>query len=454
MSVGLLPLLWDARRAKRHGPTAITVRQRTRLAELTGFVRANSPLYREAYRDLPDPVEDVTLLPAMDKKRLMARFDQWSTDREVTSEKVRAFIANRDHVGERFLGKYFVATTSGSTGAPGVFVLDDRTLAVSAALLSRGISDWLGFGDYVRIVLGGIRMAMVVATGAHFAGIVTGTLLRKRYGERVEVLAAQAPLPELIARLNQFRPAIFVAYGSVGALLASEQEAGRLRIKPVLVVLTAEGLPAGDYERIARAFQAKVRQTYISTEATVIAYSCQHDWLHVSSDWLILEPVDANYQPVPPGEQSHTVLVTNLANRLQPVLRYDLGDSILVRPGPCPCGNPLPAIRVQGRAADTLTFSRDGAKVSIPPLVFEMDHTPGVDLFQLVQTTPTSLRVRLRIAATADPDRVWRAVEADLARLLAAHDLEHVTIERGDEPPVQSFGGKYRPIIPLRVIGG
>jgi phenylacetate-CoA ligase len=182
----------------------------------------------------------------------------------------------------------------------------------------------------------------------------------------------------------------------------------------------------------------------------LIAYSCEHDWLHVSPDWLVVEPVDANYRPVPRGAQSHTVLVTNLANRVQPVLRYDLGDSILVRPDSCPCGNTLPALRVQGRAADTLTFSRGGAKISVPPLAFELDLTPGVDLFQLVQTTPTSLRVRLRIADSADRDQVWEAVETDIARLLAAHDLDHVTIERADEAPVQASGGKYRSIIPLR----
>jgi phenylacetate-CoA ligase len=449
MSVSPLRLYWDARRAKRQGPTAIAERQRTRLSKLVNFARTNSPFYRELYRHLPEQVEHTTLLPATDKKRLMARFDEWSTDREVTFEKVRAFIDNRDLVGERFLGKYFVATTSGSTGTPGVFLLDDRTLAVGAALLSRGISDWLSFGDYVRVVLGGVRMATVVATGAHFAGIVTATLLRKRYGERVKVLAAQAPLPELVAQLNQFRPTIFAAYASVGALLASEQDAGRLRINPALVVLTAEGLPVGEYERIARAFHAKVRHTYMATESTMVAYSCEHDWLHVGSDWLVVEPVDANYHPVPPGEQSHTVLVTNLANRIQPILRYDLGDSVVVRPERCPCGNLLPAIRVQGRVADTLTFFRNGAKVSVPPLVFEMDHTPGVDLFQLVQTTPTNLRVRLRIAATAEPDHVWKAVESEIARLLATHNLGHVSIERSDEPPVQSAGGKYRTIIPL-----
>ena len=71
--------------------------------------------------------------------------------------------------------------------------------------------------------------------------------------------------------------------------------------------------------------------------------------LHVSADWYIFEPVDRNYRLVLRGEPSHTVLMTNLANRVQPLIRYDQGDSVTLRPDACPCGSPLPAIRVVGR---------------------------------------------------------------------------------------------------------
>ena len=166
----------------------------------------------------------------------------------------------------------------------------------------------------------------------------------------------------------------------------------------------------------------------------------------------MLEPVDADYRSVPPGEQSHTVLISNLANRVQPIVRYDLGDSILLRPDPCPCGSPLPAIRIQGRAADVLTFPTDrGEQVSIAPLAFGtlLDRTPGIELFQMVQTTPTSLRVRLRLAPLADADRVWQQVHAEITHLLTEHRVGHITLERAKEPPQQSPGGKYRTIIPL-----
>jgi len=269
--------------------------------------------------------------------------------------------------------------------------------------------------------------------------------------KRVLALSVYAPLSEMVRQLNQFRPVLLAPYASIARFLASEQEAGRLKIHPVLMVLAAEGLPISEYDRIAKVFDAKVETSYAATECMFFSYSCEERWLHVNSDWAVLEPVDADYQPVPPGEQSHTVLLSNLANRVQPILRYDLGDRIVVRTDPCPCGNPLPAIRVQGRTADVLTFStKRGERASIPPLAFEIDHIPGVELFQIIQTTPTSLQVRLRSAGGAEPDRVWQAARAAIARLLAEHGLDQVTIERTEEPPKQSPGGKYRAVIPLK----
>jgi phenylacetate-CoA ligase len=135
---------------------------------------------------------------------------------------------------------------------------------------------------------------------------------------------------------------------------------------------------------------------------------------------------------------------------VQPILRYDLGDAMVTRPTPCPCGNPLPAIQVQGRVGDTLTFAgADGRDVVVRPWRL-VDRTPGVELFQLLQTSPTWLRVRLRYASGADQERVWRDVGDELHRLLRDHGLAGVTIERADELPEQSPGGNYRTVLPLR----
>lgn len=453
MSENTLSLLLDARKAMKQGAGAIVARQRMRLREAVAHARVHSRYYRELYKDLPDEIEDAPRLPVTNKKALMARFDDWVTDPDATFEKARAFAEREDAIGEKFLDRYTLATTSGTTGTRGVFLLDDRTMAVTQAVAYRMLSSWLGFGDVIKIVRGGGRTAMVMATGGHFASAVAAARLRQgRAAKAVQVLSVQMPMAELVERLNQHRPVLVAPYASIAALLADEQQAGRLRIKPALLALSAEGLPGREYDRIAEAFKCKVGNSYAATEVPYLSYSCGHHWLHVNADWVVLEPVDADHRPVAPGVHSHTVLVSNLANRLQPILRYDLGDSVVMRPDPCPCGNPLPAIQVKGRSADVLNLTTErGERVALPPLIFGaiVDRTPGVERFQLVQTGPAELRIRLLTIAEENPDFVWRAVRAQIVNVLGQHGLAHVHVERGEEAPEQSAGGKYRQIIPL-----
>jgi phenylacetate-coenzyme A ligase PaaK-like adenylate-forming protein len=446
-------VLRDTRKALNEGSAGIQQRQRARLAEMIAYARAHSPYYRELYKQVPELVEDPRSLPVTDKKALMARFDEWATDRDVTLDKARSFSANPDLIGERFLGRYTLATTSGTTGTPGIFITDDGSMRVTSAIFLRWIRAVVGVGDVVKFVAGGRRVAMVADVGHHSAtSVAAARILRSpSRRKRVQVLSVRTPLPELVKQLNEFQPALVAPYASMAKLMATEQEAGRLQIHPVLIALAAEGLPLPEYDRIAQVFDAKVANSYAATECMFLSQFCDQKWLHVNADWAVLEAVDANYQPVPPGTPSHTVLLSNLANRVQPILRYDLGDSIVQRPDPCPCGNPLPAIRVQGRSADVVSFQNTrGEEVAIAPLAFEVDHVPGVEQFQIIQTTPTTLRVRLRRAAGADAEKVWEEVRNDIALVLSRHQLDGVTIERAEESPEQSRGGKFRTVIPLK----
>ncbi|MFH8982761.1 phenylacetate--CoA ligase family protein [Streptomyces varsoviensis] len=445
----------DIRRARAQGLSAIARRQEDRLADIVAHARATSPYYRELYRGLPERVADPALLPVTDKKKLMASFDDWVSDREITYEKVSAFADDPELIGHRFLGKHMVATTSGTSGRRGLFLLDDGYMAVTSALTSRALTTWLGPAGVLRATARGGRFAQLVATGGHYAGFAGYSRMIREGGWRAKLIRAfsvHTPMAELVARLNAYRPAVVIGYASTIMLLAAEQEAGRLRIDPLLVEPAGETMTTGDTDRIAAAFGARVGTVYGATECAYLSYGCAEGWYHVNSDWAVVEPVDAEYRPTPPGEFSHTVLVSNLANRVQPFLRYDLGDSVLVRPEPCPCGNLLPAVRVQGRAGDVLTFpDGHGGNVSLAPLAFGtlFDRTPGVEMFQIEQTARTTLRVRLLPAAGADPDSVWEAARRELSRLLTDNHLGGVTIERAEEPPRQAPGGKYRTVIPL-----
>ena len=113
---------------------------------------------------------------------------------------------------------------------------------------------------------------------------------------------------------------------------------------------------------------------------------------------------------------------------------------------------PATAVRVQGRAADLLTFpTPTGHTVTIAPLAFTalLDRIPGIDQFQLVHSTPTYLVVRLRPAPGTDPDQARHLVTTEIGQLLSAHGLEHVTVTTVDEQPERTAGGKLRTVIPL-----
>lgn len=452
--VGMMSVLWDLRRVRRTGPALVAERQRARLADLVAHARAGSPYYRQLYRDLPDHVDDVTALPVTTKTELMARYDDWATDRDVTLAEVRAFIADPDRIGAPYRDRYQVVTTSGTSGVRGVFVQDQRMYTVLSALtVARASGSWLSGSDYLAMLRRGNRVAAVWATGGHFAGYSTARrLIRERpiRQRSIRVISVHSTLDDLVAGVGSFRPTILNGYASAVALLAREQRAGRLSIRPLLVITSAETLTEQDRALIRETFPGKVRDQYGCSEFMGLAHGCRHDWLHVNADWAILEPVDEQFRPVPPGRPSHTVLLTNLANRVQPIIRYDLGDSVTARPGPCPCGNPLPAVRVRGRTAEVLSFRRpDGRKVAVPALALGTlaDRTPGVRMFQIIQDGPQRLTVRLLLEDGAD--RAWDQLRSALRALLDTHNLSDVRVERDPRPPERTPGGKFRTVVAL-----
>ncbi|GLY71493.1 hypothetical protein Atai01_81120 [Amycolatopsis taiwanensis] len=222
-------------------------------------------------------------------------------------------------------------------------MVDGRALTVNVAFGARMRRTWLGASGLAKVLAHGGRLAMVVATGGHFlvsAGsqrVFSGAL----GGKMVRVFSVHAPLEELVAGLNEFRPAIVIGYGSVLSMLAGEQEAGRLRISPVLVEPAGETLTPEVHHRMATVFGTKVRSVYGATECPFLTDGCAQDWYHVNSDWAVLEPVDADYRPVPPGELSHTVLISNLANGFR-FPGSACSNSSRPRRRPCGSGSPAP----------------------------------------------------------------------------------------------------------------
>jgi len=449
---GLLTTTWDIWRTRRGGERAITARREHRLENMIAFARAQSPFYEDFYSSLPAGIRDLQDLPPVSKSDLMESFDDWVTDPKVTKAGAEAFVADSDLVGSYYLGQYALWTTSGITGEPAIFVHDGGALNVYAALgLLRGINAWMTPGNLWAFLRQDVRAAIVIAAGGHWASDAVKELVRGLHSSlsnRIHTYSVLTPIPQMVITLNEYQPTILFGYPTALALLAHQQMVGGLRISPLLVATAAEWLTPGARHQIGGAFNCLVRETYAASEFMGIAYSCDHGRLHVNSDWVIMEPVDEAYQPVPPGQASLTVLLTNLANRVQPIIRYDLGDSITVDPDPCPCGNPLPAIQVEGRRDDVLYLQTpDGKSVPILPMALAtvVEEVPFVTRYQIIQTAPAELS--LRIEAPSENLQVGEIVTQRLREYLGTLGLSAIQIEESSETPTRHpVSGKYRQV--------
>jgi phenylacetate-coenzyme A ligase PaaK-like adenylate-forming protein len=167
--------------------------------------------------------------------------------------------------------------------------------------------------------------------------------------------------------------------------------------------------------------------------------------MHIADDLVILEPVDTQGNIVPYGQPADRVLLTNLYNVDQPLIRYDIADGMTITDSPCPCGCAHRRItNVQGRMDGVFAF-QDG--VVVPRRAFEATllASPGVADF-FVGQMDRGVDVSLVTDGSCDTQRV----RVELLVLLARHGVTAPEVEvREVEAPDRLWSGKVRQFAPI-----
>jgi phenylacetate-coenzyme A ligase PaaK-like adenylate-forming protein len=443
-------------RVPRRDPRRVADLQERRLRALLNHAVAHSAFYRAKYRNLDISRCPLADLPPTNKAEMMAHFDEVVTDPAVRRAELGEFLDEPGHRKEPFLGRYAASQTSGSQGQPLLIVQDAHCLDLLFALQC-------GRGNQVTSVtplaaahrlIDPVRLAVVLMKEGVYPSAAAFDHMPAGARALIRVLRVAPSDPDLVERLNDFRPHAVTAYASVLQTLALA--ADRLRLAPHLrqIVNTSEVLTDRARNLLHDAFGVPVLDTYACGECPFLTNGCPAGpGAHINADWVILEAVDADNRPVPGGTRSRKVLLTNLANRVQPFIRYELGDQITLADEPCPCGSRLPRIaRIEGRSADVF-WVRDGSGYrQVQGEVFKhaLDSAREVREWQAVQEARNRVRVRLELLPGAwfDQDRAWRMLDRQL-KLFNLDGVLSIHLEPVPSLPPDPDTGKFRRLVSL-----
>jgi len=382
--------------------------QRERFDALVAHARQHSPFYRDW--------DGGTL----DKATMMERFDDIVCDPRLRRDALLAHLESAE--GDAlYLGRYRAMTTSRSSGRKGLFVYDQPEWVELMAYFLR-YNAMIGVRPRFPRRL---KLAAIVGpVGTHMSRRVVQSM---SFGvHRVLGLSVTMPMSVLVERLNAFQPQSLNAYPTVMVGLAEEARAGRLRIAPELISTSSELLTPEMAERIEDAWGVKPFNLYATTEGLWGADCAEHAGIHLFEDMALVENVDAAGRPVPDGTPGARLLVTNLFNYTQPLIRLELPDAVTLTSEPCACGRTLRRIQtLAGRSDDVL----DLGGIRVHPLQFAViSRDRSVVEFQVVQTGSTSVRVLVVAHGEGVEARLRGALEGRLREL--GVPAPSVTVER------------------------
>jgi phenylacetate-CoA ligase len=215
-------------------------------------------------------------------------------------------------------------------------------------------------------------------------------------------------------------------------------ELNRSDIELKVVISNAEPLLAHQRETIARAFRCPVRETYGTSENVAAASECESGRLHLWPDAGIAEVLrDGRIA----GEGRGELLATGLLNAEMPLIRYRIGDFVILGNGKrCACGRTLPILEaVEGRT-DDLLVTADGRLVGRLDPVFKRDM--AIEEAQIIQEDMADLRVRYVPA----PGFSGQTREAISREIQARMGPVRVSFEQVDRIP-RGANGKFRAVI-------
>ena len=408
---------WDEARLKEF--------QLSRLRQLLTHAQTHVPYYQRLFAEIGfkaeeiHSVNDLIRLPFLDKPKIRANI-----------EAMRSDVA----------GPLARFNTGGSSGSPLIFYIGKERISHDVAAKWRATRWWgVDIGDPEIVVWG----SPIELGRQDIARTLRDYLLRTRLLSAFEM--SEQKLDRFLDEILATRPKMLFGYPSALSHIARHAEAKGLRVDNLgihVAFVTSERLYEEQREQISRVFGCPVANGYGGRDAGFIAHQCPEGGMHITAEDIIVEIVDAQGNALPPGEAGE-IVVTHLATRDFPFIRYRTGDIAVLGSESCTCGRILPLIKeIQGRSTDFLV-ARDGTIMHGLALIYILRDLPQVSAFKIVQENLDLTRVLVTSETRLNPEVIKKIQSGFKARL--GQGVAVAVEEVAEIPPEKS--GKFRYVV-------
>lgn len=397
-----------------------------RLKALLNDVAVHVPYYRTLFARIGfDPasvrgVADLQALPFLTKAEIRAHSDALRAD---------------DAKG---LARF---NTGGSSGEPLIFYIGTERVTHDVAAKWRATRWWdVDIGDREIVVWG----SPIELGTQDRVRLVRDALMRTELLPAFEM--SDDKVDGFVARIRERRPKMLFGYPSAISHIALRAEQRGVRLDDLgikVVFCTSERLYDHQRETISRLFGCPVANGYGGRDAGFIAHECPSGNMHITAEDIVVEIIDEAGRVLPAG-LSGEIVVTHLATRDYPFIRYRTGDIGTLSDEACPCGRGLPILKdIQGRSTD-FVVAEDGTVLHGLSLIYILRDIPAVRAFKIVQETRSHTRALVVPESGASTEGMDRIVIEGFRRRLGAG--VEVSVEFVDSIPAEK-SGKFRYVV-------
>lgn len=416
--------------------------QKKNFENLIKYALVNSPYYKKKFNDAGINLsnyqdKDITEFPTTDKKSIIKHFSEVVTADDLDQNALESFDEN-NQLNKLFKDKYHIIHSSGSTGKPNYFVYGQDDWQRMLLGMFRGALWGMDKQELLNFVSKKPRVLYLAAIDGRYGGMMGVSQALQNIGAQALYLNINSPLDEMISKTCQFNPDAIIGYPTAIKILTEGLKKQGKSLNLSRIVTAGEPLSPGLRKYLENEYQIPIINYYGASESLALGVEVgDGNGMYLFDDLNIIE------------RYGNKILLTNLYNFTQPLIRYELTDELNFST----CSNSLFTTSdvLQSRSEDVMWFKDEDRIEFLHPLAVEGFQIKGLIDYQFVQTSEKSFNLLLEVDDPKNKDRIKHQLLPHLKQILVENHLNFITFKilfEQIEPEQKS--GKKRLMVPLK----